>query len=157
MWCLVHSIYDFFSCMTNWWLHIQNWHLVYVSCHFSIITNFYLSCVFLIHLGFVNTIKKLNYNLLCMTKHNKDIYISKYMDKRLSCLYVYGCSKIVVNVLKNKNTLFTHLWTLHSIYHHFFPQVTNGWLHIKNLHLIYVSHHFSTIINIVICHVFSIH
>jgi hypothetical protein len=64
-----------FSCLTNWWLHIQNWHLVYVSYHFSIITIFYLSCVFLIHLGFVDTLKKLNYKLLCMSKHNKYIYI----------------------------------------------------------------------------------
>jgi hypothetical protein len=37
-----------FSCMTNWWLHIKNWHLVYVFCHFSIVANYHLPCVFFI-------------------------------------------------------------------------------------------------------------
>jgi hypothetical protein len=35
-----------------------------------------------------------------------------------------------------------------------FPHMTNGWLHIKNWHIVYVFHHFSTITNIVICQVF---
>jgi len=35
-----------FPHMTNRWLHIKNWQLIYVSRHFSIITNCYLPCVF---------------------------------------------------------------------------------------------------------------
>jgi len=45
---------------------------------------------------------------------------SKSMDKSLPCFYTYSYCKIVVNLSKNSSTLFTHLWTLHSIYHHFF-------------------------------------
>jgi hypothetical protein len=67
------------------------------------------------------TKKKFNGKFSYMPKHSRGGNVSsKLMDKRLPCFYVYGYCKIVVNVSKNNNTIFTNLWILHSIYHHLF-------------------------------------
>jgi hypothetical protein len=104
--------------MTNQWLHIKNWHIIYISCHCSIITTCYLSHVFFYTLRICwYSKKKFNWKLLCICKHSKGGNVfSKYTNKRLSHFYVYGYNKTIINVSKNNNTLFTHLWTIHSIY-----------------------------------------
>jgi hypothetical protein len=63
-----------------------------------------------------------------MCKHSKGGNVfSKYTNKRLPRFYVYGYYKIIINVSKNSNTLFTHLWTIHSIYHHL-VSTCNKWM-----------------------------
>ncbi len=64
--------------------------------------------------------KKFNWSFHTCINITKVGNFSKSMEKRLPCFYVYGYYKIIVNVSKNSNTLFTHLWTLHFIYHHLF-------------------------------------
>jgi hypothetical protein len=42
----------------NKWLHMKTWHLTYIYHHFFIIINYNLLYFFLIHQGFINTLKK---------------------------------------------------------------------------------------------------
>jgi hypothetical protein len=67
------------------------------------------------------TKKKFNEKFSYMPKHSRGGNVfSKLMDKRLPCFYAYGYCKTIVNVSNNNNTIFTNLWILHSIYHHWF-------------------------------------
>jgi hypothetical protein len=67
-----------------------------------------------------------------MHKHNKSEFFFQNHGQEVVMFICLWLSKIVVNIFKNNNTLSTHLQTLHSIYHHCFSHITNGWLHIKN-------------------------
>jgi hypothetical protein len=100
--------------------YFWNWHLTYISCHFSIVRLKLLYTMwFLIHLRISWYIKDFfNYKLACMSRHSKGgNFFSKYMDKGLLCYYVYGYCKIIVNVSKKINTLLAccvasafHIW-----------------------------------------------
>jgi hypothetical protein len=104
------------------YFHTWNWHLVYVFCHFSILVNCHLPCVFFNTLRICWHTKKNSMESFhtCLNIVEVGMFFSKLMDKRLPCLYVHGYCKTVVNVSKNNNTIFTNLWILHSIYHHLF-------------------------------------
>jgi len=130
-----------FPHMTNGWLHIKNWHIVYVSHHFSTIINIVICqlffntlniCLhindFLIHWRFFElTI------VVHMLKNSKgENVFSKYMDKLL-CFQVYGYYK-VIKVSGNTNTIdvssLFHIWQIYG-----------------NWYLVYNSHNFSIIAN----------
>lgn len=77
----------------------------------------------------------------CLNIANVGMVFSKYMDKRSLCFQVHGYYKVIINV-SIKYSPYVNKYYLCIIT---FPHMTNIWLHIKNWHLIYISHHFSII------------
>jgi hypothetical protein len=68
----IHPWTIILSHMTNQWLHVKTWHLVYISYQFSMITKCYLPCVFFFTLKICwYNINQFNWRLSCMLKHYK--------------------------------------------------------------------------------------
>jgi hypothetical protein len=124
-----------FPHMTNEWLHIKNWHIIYVFppflnhnqyCYLSIVFNTLNICShindFLIHWRFFQlTI------VVHMPKHSKgEFFGSKYVDKKLLCFQVYGYYKVIIKVLENTNKIFI-LCEQYYLCITTFPHMTNIW------------------------------
>ncbi len=72
------------------------------------------------------------------------------------CIQVYGYDEIIINASESMNKVFT-LCEQYYLCITIFSPMKNIWPHTKNCHLIYISHHFSTIGNCYFLMWFLIH
>jgi hypothetical protein len=125
MW-LIHFKYDYFFTHDNLMVTYQN--LVF-SLHFSTLFNYnqllFVMCFFDTLRICWYIIKKFNWKLLCMFKHNT--CKKSFQNTWTKGCHIKGYCKIIVNVSKNNNAPITHLWTMHSICHHLFF-IHNKWM-----------------------------
>jgi hypothetical protein len=101
-------------CVTNKWLHKKIWHLVYISHHFSTITNCYLPHVFFYTLGLLIHWKKIQFESCCA--HLNMTRVGFFFQNT----WTKGCHIYISIIIIKKYQYTTHTFVNTPYYQHLF-------------------------------------